>query len=74
MNLLGFMELRLMGSLFHANANKYPKYVPAPFRTANVNQTNYQCKIEEPVEVALSFLSAHAVHTDTISETKKELK
>lgn len=47
---LGFMELRLMGNLFPANANKYSKYVPAPFRTANVNQTNYQCKIEEPVD------------------------
>lgn len=67
---LGFMELRLMGSLFPANANKYSKYVPAPFRTANVNQTNYQCKIEEPVEWPSAFLSALAIHTDTISETK----
>lgn len=54
-----------MGGLFLANANKYSKYVPAPFRTANVNQLNYHCKIEEPVEKAPGFLSALVIHTET---------
>ncbi len=36
--------------------------------TANVNQMN--ANQEHPAEMALSFLSARVMHTDTISQTK----